>query len=779
MDKVSGMRRTAKDMNPVDLGRGASYSNSYDQNDSDKPPSNSQIAFISAHALVGVLAIIALAIASAIATGSLPVGSLTADNIKEGDAPVQLATSSGGIDITAINNAASVDIASGSGGFTMRTDGSMILEGNATASSSSIKHAGGPGRDLNIDSTFGSLVLTGGEADVADAVDIRTTSTTGGINISSGSRGINLNSSGEFLINSTGAGESSISHTGAANNDLTIRCVNGKLDLNGGNGIKFSSGNDANGGIAAYDFNNASTTGNILRINAPSLTTGTALDISATYSDSTPNTAQASTSFNLFTTNNRTENHTAYGIFLGYDKEGITANGNTADIYGISVDLDDKATNDGIVNAYGLDISSNFDSADGTTTSIGINSVVSGADTNIGLQITSPDGTNDAGLKILSSGDAGDFFSIKTGANGETTFSTVDAGGTAAHLTFNVDGTVKYNSLIQVGANGTGHDVIFFGATTGAYMMWDESDDQLIIQTAAAGQPNPNLILRNSNNDEYGPILRFVKVDTTGEADDDSCGVISFYGVDNGNTATEFVKMEAKTTDITNNEEAGQLTFTLMTGGINGTSAATDMLRIGGEDSTSTHSVRGGLFTKAFDYTSAQLGTDSPCWGNGLPEVNISEHNGIVETLIFLDLGAAQARETGSDGRSIAGQGNGGAYFLQLNSSRNGYIFHASMTCLETPVPNNSEIDLVHSNIVYGQGVNIVIETQVVQNPAGVWEVGETGQQNIVNITDNNYLYLRCKSDHVLGTQTYTAGQYMIRLLGVAPCKSNGQPLPT
>jgi hypothetical protein len=39
--------------------------------------------------------------------------------------------------------------------------------------------------------------------------------------------------------------------------------------------------------------------------------------------------------------------------------------------------------------------------------------------------------------------------------------------------------------LINVGVDDTGYDVKFFGATAGAYMLWDESADDLILGGAA------------------------------------------------------------------------------------------------------------------------------------------------------------------------------------------------------------------------------------------------------------------------------------------------------
>jgi hypothetical protein len=529
MDKVSGMRRTAKDMNPVDLGRGASYSNSYDQNDSDKPPSNSQIAFISAHALVGVLAIIALAIASAIATGSLPVGSLSADNIKEGDAPVQLATTSGSIDITARNNAASVEILSGSGGFRMETDGSMNLKGNATASQSLISHAGGPGRDLTIESKFGSLVLTGGEADVADAVQIKTTSTTGGIDIDAGSGGIDISTTGQLQLNPTGlvnvntAGgfeisststttTSTISHTGADDgNDLNIQCNAGSLNLTAG-----KAGNNA---IKLYA--------------------------------------------------------TSGGIFLEADGTGESG----------KIELNSSSTHDEAIQLYsggGIDINA----------SSLIDISVGGDGSNDAIKIITTNGSG-ADIKIMSSEDTDDFFSINTGANGATTITTVDdaANGTAAHLTFDIDGTVKYNSPIEVGNTTNGQDAIFYG-NPGGDMRWVKDNNQLIIQTEAATQTNPNLILKNSNADEYGPILKFENSAGADGSNNDKCGTISFFAEDDGTpTDTEYAKIEVLAADVSENAKNGNMVFNAMFA-----NTATEVARI------NPPSLQAGTFSGGFGF---------------------------------------------------------------------------------------------------------------------------------------------------------------------------------
>jgi len=81
--------------------------------------------------------------------------------------------------------------------------------------------------------------------------------------------------------------------------------------------------------------------------------------------------------------------------------------------------------------------------------------------------------------------------------------------GDGSDITFNFDGTnfevegaaastsfligadskllnVTLKGTLTVGKDDTGHDVKFFGATSGAYMLWDESADELVFSTGAS-----------------------------------------------------------------------------------------------------------------------------------------------------------------------------------------------------------------------------------------------------------------------------------------------------
>ena len=55
----------------------------------------------------------------------------------------------------------------------------------------------------------------------------------------------------------------------------------------------------------------------------------------------------------------------------------------------------------------------------------------------------------------------------------------IDVDGTTNLDAVDIDGAVQIDNTVTVGVDDTGYDVKFFGATSGKYMEWDESADQL------------------------------------------------------------------------------------------------------------------------------------------------------------------------------------------------------------------------------------------------------------------------------------------------------------
>ena len=71
------------------------------------------------------------------------------------------------------------------------------------------------------------------------------------------------------------------------------------------------------------------------------------------------------------------------------------------------------------------------------------------------------------------------------GAAGLTVAGDIDVDGTTNLDAVDIDGAVQLDSTLTVGVDGTGHDVKFFGDTASAYMLWDQSTDDLILGGAA------------------------------------------------------------------------------------------------------------------------------------------------------------------------------------------------------------------------------------------------------------------------------------------------------
>ncbi len=85
------------------------------------------------------------------------------------------------------------------------------------------------------------------------------------------------------------------------------------------------------------------------------------------------------------------------------------------------------------------------------------------------------------GENIIATSDA--HLEVNAGTTLDITAPTVDIN---ASTTLNVDGETQLTGTVTVGEDDTGYDVIFYGATSGAYMKWDQSSNDLEFAGAAA-----------------------------------------------------------------------------------------------------------------------------------------------------------------------------------------------------------------------------------------------------------------------------------------------------
>lgn len=92
-------------------------------------------------------------------------------------------------------------------------------------------------------------------------------------------------------------------------------------------------------------------------------------------------------------------------------------------------------------------------------------------------------GWDGSALNLLPTADDTGAFNI---GDGTTDFDVkVFLGSTAAYALFDVgNALVDFHAPITVGEDDAGHDVKFFGATAGSYLLWDESEDRLELDGA-------------------------------------------------------------------------------------------------------------------------------------------------------------------------------------------------------------------------------------------------------------------------------------------------------
>ena len=134
---------------------------------------------------------------------------------------------------------------------------------------------------------------------------------------------------------------------------------------------------------------------------------------------------------------------------------------------------------------------------------------------NVGIGVTDPDAALevlDTGTQLMLSYDGSNYATFAINSGGDLT---IDASGGDISIsdsltqtgTTTLNGTVSCgnnfsvvnstagSASVTVGASGTGHDVLFYGDTTGEYLHWDESADMLKVNGHAimVGAGNPSI----------------------------------------------------------------------------------------------------------------------------------------------------------------------------------------------------------------------------------------------------------------------------------------------
>tara|TARA_R100000315_G_scaffold22659_1_gene8392 strand:+ start:795 stop:2930 length:2136 start_codon:yes stop_codon:yes gene_type:complete len=196
----------------------------------------------------------------------------------------------------------------------------------------------------------------------------------------------------------------------------------------------------------ALDIDADNTTVNVVDITSSSLTTGNAINVTATNS----NFRAAGLKIDQDHDSTAAFNGANGMIHLDYDKATATGDGNTHLRTGSYINMSDAATNhaNSTVTFIGSDAVLDAAATSGANSGIGYQANVQDFTTNIGYKSTTEDidvmGGINADFISYSSQDSADYFKIRTTTSGATLLETVDGGGTAADLTFAPDGIIKH-----------------------------------------------------------------------------------------------------------------------------------------------------------------------------------------------------------------------------------------------------------------------------------------------------------------------------------------------
>ena len=129
------------------------------------------------------------------------------------------------------------------------------------------------------------------------------------------------------------------------------------------------------------------------------------------------------------------QTRTSIGFEVDYDYTGANNTGATTTLNGVKITSNTPACNLSTINNYGIvTVLTGDNSGSGTVRQTGLDFTLTGGSTayQTGLLLNTDDGSTD--IKIVSSADTGDYFSIATTTHGATTITTVDDDATAGHL---------------------------------------------------------------------------------------------------------------------------------------------------------------------------------------------------------------------------------------------------------------------------------------------------------------------------------------------------------
>jgi hypothetical protein len=176
--------------------------------------------------------------------------------------------------------------------------------------------------------------------------------------------------------------------------------------------------------------------------------------------------------------------------------------------------------------------------------------------------------------------------------------------------------------------------------------------------------------------------------------------------------------------------------------------------------------IRGGVFASddVLPATSPMVAGTGITTGTGTVYRNqVYRIGDVIKTELFIDLTGLNSN-TAADIIGVNG-GTANCHIGQITTTQNGLIFKGTMSCVETPLTGEPDIDLYSATEATGAedaAISSLVETAIL-DAAADWTKGV--QKNFTgDVVANQYLYLVGSGG---GTDaTYTAGQFVIELWG-------------
>ena len=166
------------------------------------------------------------------------------------------------------------------------------------------------------------------------------------------------------------------------------------------------------------------------------------------------------------------------------------------------------------------------------------------------------------------------------------------------------------------------------------------------------------------------------------------------------------------------------------------------------------------------DYNGVSMAQEEGAGWAGVTAVDseITKQGKLITTHVFLDIAGLVVKATADDviGDEAAASSHGG----QFQSSESGQFISGTVTCLEAPTGGDADIDFnandtstLAENGAVTAGTNVVLVAG-----AGAWTLGmQKAMTGLPNAT-SDYLYL--SNGDAAGAGTYSAGQFLIELVG-------------